>query len=55
MFMVLACPKHNRYDISQCSVHIDIITRSRIGNDCTEKSTKFLGMHMGGPGWGLTG
>ena len=39
-------PKHNRHDISHYSVHIGNTTLSRIGNDCTEKSTKFLGMHL---------
>ena len=39
-------PKHNRHDISHYSVHIGNTTLSRIGNDCIEKSTKFLGMHL---------
>ena len=39
-------PKHSRHDISHYSVHIGNTTLTRIGNDCTEKSTKFLGMHL---------
>ena len=39
-------PKHSRHDISHYSVHIGNTTLTRIGNDCTEKLTKFLGMHL---------
>ena len=39
-------PKYSRHDISQYSVQIGNTTLSQIGNDCTEKLTKFLGMYM---------
>ena len=39
-------PRHTREDLSQYNIHIGNTQLSRIGNDCLEKSSKFLGMHL---------
>lgn len=39
-------PKHMKGDLSRYSITIDSTKLDRIGNDCIEKSTKFLGMHI---------
>ncbi len=39
-------PKHVKHDLNQYSIHINNTLLERIGNDCPEKSTKFLGMHI---------
>ena len=39
-------PKHMRYDLSRYNIHIGNTQLSRIGNDCLEKSYKFIGMHF---------
>ena len=46
-YMVIR-PKHSWHDISHYSVYTCIgnTTLTRIGNDCTEKSTKLIGMHL---------
>ncbi len=43
---IMIRPKHKKYDLKQFSMHIDNIPLDRIGNDCIDKSTKFLGMHI---------
>ena len=39
-------PKHMRYDLARYTIHISNRQLSRIGNDCLETSSKFLGMHL---------
>ena len=39
-------PKHMRYDLSRYNINIGNTQLSRIGNDCLETSSKFLGMHL---------
>ena len=39
-------PKHMRQDLTPYSIHISNTELVRIGNDCNEQSTKFLGMHL---------
>ena len=39
-------PVHKRCDFNNLSVKIDSTELTRIGNDCSETSTKFLGMHI---------
>ncbi len=39
-------PKHIKHDLTQYSIHVGNIELGRIGNDCYEKSTKFLGMYL---------
>ncbi len=39
-------PKHMRGNLSQHSIYIDNAEIDRIGNDCNEQSTKFLGMYI---------
>ena len=39
-------PKHKRADLTKFIIHINYTILERIGNDCDEKSTKFLGMHI---------
>ena len=39
-------PRHTREDLSQYNIHIGNTQLSRIGNDCLETSSKFLGMHL---------
>jgi len=39
-------PKHMREDLSRYSIQIDNTKLVRIGNDCEEQSTKFLGIHI---------
>ena len=39
-------PRHMKHNLSEYSIQIGNTVLSRIGNDCTEKSTKFLGMHL---------
>ena len=38
-------PRHTR-DLSHYNIHIGNTQLSRIGNDCLEKISKFLGMHL---------
>ena len=38
--------RHMKQDLSLHTVHICDTVISRIGNDCTEKTAKFLGMHL---------
>ncbi len=44
-YMVIR-PKHMRQDLTNFSIHINNIPLDRIGNACTETSTKFLGMFI---------
>ena len=39
-------PRHMKQDLSLHTVHIGDTVIFRIGNDCTEKTTTFLGMHL---------
>ena len=39
-------PRHMKQNFSLHTVHIGDTVISRIGNDCIEKTTKFLGMHL---------
>ena len=39
-------PRHMKQNISEYSIQIGNTVLSRIDNDCTEKSTKFLGMYL---------
>ena len=39
-------PKHMRGDLLKFNIQIHHAILVRIGNDCEEKSTKFLGMHI---------
>jgi len=43
---ILLRPRHGTEDLSRDSVQIDNIELDRIGNNCNEQSTKFLGMHI---------
>ena len=39
-------PRHTREDLSQYNIHIGNTQLSRIGNDCLETSSKFIGMYL---------
>ncbi len=39
-------PRHMKIDLSQYSIRIGNTPLVRVGNDCTDTSTKFLGLHI---------
>ena len=39
-------PRHIREDVSQYNIHFGNTQLFRIGNDCLETSSKFLGMYL---------